>query len=269
MTSQPPPRIWGAPIRALDRFIAWQVQQASLVELRGHHVLSAGLGEGSLVVDAGANRGEFSDAASRRFGCSVLSLEPVPSLFSAIPGGRGRIKIQRALAAIDGRRVLHLSANPEGHSLDPRLASLEGGTGTVEVEACTLSTLLAEAGQPAPDLLKLDIEGEEIAVLEAMPADLVESIGQITVEFHDFLESSVSAEKVRSVIGRLRSLGFFPLVLSWPWGHHADTLFINRRRHRLPLGTRLHLWGLRLLTLPLRRALERVRRRFPRPVATG
>lgn len=259
-----PGRLRGAPVRALDALLRWQIRACGLVDLRGHHILIATLDADSLVVDAGANRGEFSRAILDRLGCTVVALEPVPDLFDAIPERAGLVKRQRALAGASGRRVLHLSRNPEAHSLETRRAELEGGAGALEVEACTLQELWADLGRPA-DLVKLDIEGAEIEVLDAAPDDLLRSINQLSVEFHDFQPGAPRGTGIERIKRRLESLGFEILALSRPFGHHADTLFLNRRASHQPLAARVQRLALRRLTLPLRRAVEWARTRANGP----
>ena len=58
------------------------------------------------------------------------------------------------------------------------------------------------------DVLKLDIEGAEFQVLSESPAHVLQSIGQITVEFHDFLPAWRDAKHMAGVRQRLQSLGF-------------------------------------------------------------
>jgi FkbM family methyltransferase len=255
-----PGRLRGVPVRALDALLRRQIRACGLIDVRGHHILASGLDAGSLVLDAGAHRGEFSGAILERFGCTVVALEPAPDLFAAIPERAGLVKLNRALAGGDGRRTLHLSQNPEAHSLEAGQAALEGGGKAVEVEACSLQALWVELGRPA-DLVKLDIEGAEIEALDAAPDELLRSIGQLSVEFHDFQPGHTRGAAVERIMRRLASLGFETLPLSRPFGHHADTLFLNRRVQPPSVAGRLLRVALRRLTLPLRRAVEWARTR--------
>ena len=64
--------------------------------------------------------------------------------------------IDAALSDRPGRLVMQAD--------DPAGARLSA-TGTIEVRATTLDTLVFEEGLRPPSLLKLDVEGEEVAVL--------------------------------------------------------------------------------------------------------
>src|SRR6185295_9298717 len=107
------------------------------------------------------------------------------------------------------------------------------------------------------DLLKLDVEGAELAVLAATGDEALRRLGQITVEIHDFVPGFRDPHAISALKERLRHLGFTTVVLSWPASNHSDTLFLARHRLRLTLGQRFHLFLLRHLTLRLRRALHR------------
>ncbi len=78
-------------------------------------------------------------------------------------------------------------------------------------------------------LLKLDIEGPESDLLLAAPAELLRAIGQISVEFHDFLDPAL-APTVERATARLAGLGFAVFRMS---RDNSDLLFVNAAR--LPL----------------------------------
>jgi hypothetical protein len=101
-------------------------------------------------------------------------------------------------------------------------------------------------------------------VLESTGDGTLSRIGQITVEFHDFLDGfrDADAAPIAALKKRLRRAGFLCVVVSRPGGDHSDTLFINRRRHRLGLGRLGHLFLMSHVTLELRWLLQRVRARL-------
>jgi hypothetical protein len=76
------------------------------------------------------------------------------------------------------------------------------------------------------DLLKLDIEGAELEVLNNLDEEfLVNNILQITVEFHEFLDPTV-VPKIKSIIKKIRGLGFYHICFSRTYG---DVLFVNKK----------------------------------------
>src|SRR5262249_33443313 len=107
--------------------------------------------------------------------------------------------------------------------------SVSASDSTMEVPGRTLASLISDAGIPGKiEVLKLDIEGAELSVIDSLPDDLILRIGQITVEFHDFLGYHTTQEAEQR-IDRIAALGFRELY----WGRRrnmTDVLLINGRR---------------------------------------
>jgi FkbM family methyltransferase len=244
------------PREILDSCLHLQSRAAGLVSIQGHHLFMAPLDRSSVVIDAGAHTGEFSREIADRFGCLCYALEPVPELLARIPENLRVRRFALALGGRDGEVTIHLSDNPQANSVHAAIASEFGSRGNLVARVASLENFLEQAGLQAADLLKLDIEGSELAVLESTSEETLRKIGQITVEFHDFLAGFRDSRPINALKQRLRRAGFTCIVFSRPAGDHADTLFINRRRHRLGLGRRLNLFLMRHVTLELRRLLH-------------
>jgi Methyltransferase FkbM domain len=93
-----------------------------------------------------------------------------------------------------------------------------------KIEVVTFSRFLSLTGVSEVDLLKLDIEGAELDVLDSIDDETLRRIRQITVEFHDFIYPG-TAGRVDSTRQRLRAAGFHDICFSLD---HSDVLFINR-----------------------------------------
>ncbi len=76
-------------------------------------------------------------------------------------------------------------------------------------------------------LIKMDIEGAEVEVLDSLTDELLVSIPQLSVEFHDFC-GITPVDTVSRIVTRLQTLDFFYLRMSGVG--HQDTLFVNRRQ---------------------------------------
>jgi FkbM family methyltransferase len=57
----------------------------------------------------------------------------------------------------------------------------------LRVEGRHLGRLLLELGVAEIEVLKLDIEGAELEVIDSLSDDFFHNVGQLTIEFHDFL----------------------------------------------------------------------------------
>lgn len=250
-------RVRSLPRRVLTACVRAQLRAAGLVDVHGHHLYAPPLSPSSVVIDAGANVGGFSRAVVARFGCLCYAVEPVPELFARIPDEPRIRRFLLALGGADGEVTLHLSGNPEANSVHAAIAEGFGDRGTLVARVSSLESFLARTGLAGADLLKLDIEGSEFDLLGGAGEETLRRIGQISVEIHDFLEGFKDPAPIAALKERLRQAGFLCVVLSRPAGDHADTLFINLRRHRLKPSERLHLFLLRHGTLELSRLLHR------------
>jgi FkbM family methyltransferase len=157
------------------------------------------------IVDIGAHVGTFTVwAASRSPGARILSVEPNPETFAFLErnirdnGIQDRVvAVQAAVGSAAGTATLELVE----HSLGTRLA--RAGDGTVNVNVQTIPSLLAGAGMGDVDLLKIDCEGMEYEVFEALDSDQLSHFGAIACEYHPEPGRSVS-----ELEARFRSSGF-------------------------------------------------------------
>jgi FkbM family methyltransferase len=145
--------------------------------------------------------GDFARAMVSRFGCRVYGLEPEPSLFAALPDLDLVVKEQAAVSTTDKPVALYANATQCASTLFD-----VAGT-SVTVAGTTLTSFLDRHGISTVDLLKMDIEGAEFDVLESTSDSALLRIRQFTIEFHDFLDSSL-LPRVRITDRRLRRLGF-------------------------------------------------------------
>jgi len=194
-----------------------------LINVRGHTICPRGLNADSHVLDFGANEGGFSRGIAEQFGCRCYAVEPNPTLFESIQSGPRTSKHNLAIASTDARLQMYISSNPEASSIYP--LQEETAATTIEVAGVSLEGFIAANHIPRVDLLKVDIEGAEIAMIDSTSDQTLRSIGQITVEFHAWL-NRITVEDVRRVIRRLEQLGFFHISFSRRWA--ADSLFLNR-----------------------------------------
>jgi FkbM family methyltransferase len=168
------------------------VQQA-LVEL---------LEPGMTFYDVGANMGFFSLIAWRRVGPGgrVRAFEPLPGSARtlrhnvALNDAQNVEVVEAAVGAEPGRAQLAVTAD----SVQAHLADIDTDTptlGVVDVEVTAVDAEVA-AGRPAPDVVKVDVEGAELAVLDGMRQTFQEHRPALICELHgtasevcDFLEA--------------------------------------------------------------------------------
>lgn len=174
-----------------------------------------------MVVDLGSHRGEFALELVQRFGAQCHAVEASPLLFEQISGEAGLHRHLMAMAGHDGEVAFFLSSLPESSSIHEGVPDSH----PINARAVTLDTFLAQAGIQFVDLLKVDIEGAEQALMSSAADTTLLRVGQISIEFHDFLGFS-APEEVRAIRRRLRRLGFFELRVS---RDNSNCLFVQRR----------------------------------------
>jgi FkbM family methyltransferase len=194
--------------------------------IAGHSFLKRPITHDAVVVDLGVNHAEFSSEVAERYGCRIVGVEPVPALYGALPPVP-RADFDRAALTSDGKPVtLYINRGVCATVVDGlRRADAE----QITVPGVTLDDLLQRHGLSRVALVKIDIEGAELGVLESIPAETLERIDQLSVEFHDFLDAS-QEPAVRRCRSRLRRLGFISISLS---RDNSDVLFVNRQRSSL------------------------------------
>lgn len=193
--------------------------------IRGHTIVPE-LNAGSIVLDCGANRGEFARLIVERFGARVFSLEPNPTLYATLPRSDKIVNLPYALADRDGIMRLQIGGNDESSSL---VASPAEAVQSVQVETRRLQTLLDELKLEHVDLGKFDIEGAEVGVIMTSSEQTLKRFSQMTIEFHD-LCGYVSEAQVRQCIVRLQGLGFVACRMTYHG--HGDMLLVNPWRLR-------------------------------------
>jgi hypothetical protein len=157
----------------------------------------------------------------------------------------------KAIAGRDGTARLNLGVSQCSsiNFVDP-----QGDEAVETVSTVTLGGEFVRLGLEWVDLLKLDIEGAEIEVLRTAPSEMLQRIGQITTEFHDFM-CREDTPAIREVIDRMRSLGFHALRFSTRT--YGDVLFVNGARIPLAGWQRMALLGRGKLLPGMRRTLAR------------
>lgn len=153
------------------------------------------LHRGNLAIDVGANIGYFTSLMAFCVGQTgqVFAFEPNPLLREAVTSNiarwdRGQVFFDpRALSNRTGTTVLSIPLEFAGNA---GTASLEGSAGGPEVQTTRLDDVI---GDRRVDVLKVDVEGHEMSVLEGAAAALATGrIKHIFFEEHDPLPTAVS-----------------------------------------------------------------------------
>lgn len=170
---------------------------------------------GSLVIDVGANVGFFARRFAKWVGAAgkVIAIEPeaqnCANLTRALARDRvaGRVDVRRAVAAASPGPMM-LEINPL-HPADHKLS--RDGTG-LAVDAVTIDGLVQDSGA-VPSLIKIDVQGAEMLVLEGAASVLETSHPALFVELHEEGLNRFGTS-VAAILTHLATLGYQPYWLA-------------------------------------------------------
>jgi FkbM family methyltransferase len=204
-------------------------KSAGIATIETHSIYLAELRNGA-VIDLGANVGDFSAAMAMR-GLPCYAVEPDPALIAKIPTHPNIHKFNYAISDNNAPVSLFLSSNPECNSVQEIVASIYGKSGLITCPGVTFESFLDSHDVGNISLLKIDIEGSEERLFASTSDRVLQSIPQITVEFHDFISGCMTSGAVQRITRRLRGLGFvcIPFSYLYPPMTTADFLYVQRK----------------------------------------
>jgi FkbM family methyltransferase len=196
--------------------------------LREHSFFATLLARPAAVADFGAHRGEFFSALKSGYPISrALLIEADPALAESLKQTLGdEADIVHAAVVAENKEgtvTFTRSIEPEASSVFREWSAAYGIADQVEVPGIEFSKVIRELSGRV-DLVKLDVEGAEIGVLQSASASDLASCGQLTVEFHD-KRPPFTRSDVDRVCRRLHSEGYGIVNANWPYVN--DVLFVN------------------------------------------
>jgi FkbM family methyltransferase len=169
--------LWTTPAEA--RVAPWRAAQGDAT-LRLEYALSAE----SVVFDLGGYEGQWASDIHAMYGCRVYVFEPVPA-FAA--------RIARRFQRNPHIRVFDFGLAPQHDTARIGLAqdassTFKAGAESVDIRLEAIEAFLRRENIGSIDLMKINIEGGEYALLEHMlDRSLTDRIRDIQVQFHDFV----------------------------------------------------------------------------------
>lgn len=170
---------------------------------------------GMTVVDVGAHIGFYSLLAARHVGPNgrVYAFEPNPEVYEIFIRNIEANEYQSIVSAIpkavsnrEGKVRLYIPAEESAQS--SLYAHETGVQSSIEVETLTLDKFFAGEGWPKVDLVKIDVEGAEVEVLEGMKEVVSRNAElKLIVEFNPGCQLK-SVGNVEKIFETLITLGF-------------------------------------------------------------
>ncbi len=143
-----------------------------------------------IVIDVGGFIGDFALYAVKRLNArQVIVCEPAPRNWALLLKNisnnhyEDRIVPVNKAVTVNGESVMmNIDAPDEYQSM---VSAHSGSEATTTVPGVSLSQLLREHYIEGVDLLKMDVEGAEYAILDGTPSDVFSRIRNIVFEYHD------------------------------------------------------------------------------------
>ncbi len=172
-------KVWDRRMRAasLDRLVFLALHRAGVMGKEEARLLEKLVKPGMQILDVGANIGLYTLLLARLAGESgkVFAFEPEPNLFSTLcencegNGAHNVTPFQCAAGEANGRATFQRATFNSG---DNRLGASKSGAESIEVEVARLDEVLPVR---TVDLIKLDVQGHELAALIGMEKLLASS----------------------------------------------------------------------------------------------
>jgi FkbM family methyltransferase len=214
-------------------------------EIRGenpeHRVMKALLKEGATFIDVGANFGTFSLLASRLVGPSgrVIAVEPQARLVSMIEESLRRSDVANceihavACGSVVGEHNLLVPENDSGRA--GFLAGFSGRSAhdSHPVRTTTLDRLLENTSVSDTVMIKIDVEGSEMDVLDGGQRFIRDRMPAIMIELNPW-SAAAAARNPREIVDRLVSFGYSSFSSAEDYPKTADW-------HETPLTRQMNL----------------------------
>jgi FkbM family methyltransferase len=163
-----------------------------------------------VVIDVGGFIGDFSLYAVKRLNaCRVIVCEPSPRNWTLLlknianNGYQDRIEPVNKAVTDGSDAMMNIEAPDEYQCMVSAYSASKQALRAVP--GISLGQLLSDHAVGTVDLLKIDCEGGEYAILESTPSDVLSCIRNIVFEYHDIDEGWAKLDSVKQ---RLRREGY-------------------------------------------------------------
>ena len=211
------------------KFLKQLLNLAGFEEVSGHWIYCPVINSNSFIIDLGANKAAFSKLIFKNYQARCYAIEPNQDLFNEITD-KNIYKFKYAVTKKNSPVKFYINDNHEASSVIENFYSCSGKRVDI-VEGITWDSLIEklELKHETVSIVKVDIEGSELDLIESFTLDNVSLIDQLTIEFHDWLDFSLH-ERTINAINKLKSFGFTIVSNSpnhsWP----VEMLFLNKKR---------------------------------------
>lgn len=176
--------------------------------ISGHWLYPKKINQSSIIIDLGANIGNFSKILSQRFRCKCFAIEPNEILLKKIKN-KNIIPIHLLVSSKNEEVDFYINSNPEASIIIENFQDLWKNSDKTTVRSITWNRLINELSidKKIIAVLKMDIEGSELEVIQTFNSTNTQEVEQITVEFHHHLNPELLSQS-KDAIKKLINLGY-------------------------------------------------------------
>jgi FkbM family methyltransferase len=177
-----------------------------LREIKEHTFYEDILRDEIVVLDLGACRGEFINEIDSLYKVKkAILVEPNPTNFIHLLE-KDNFILYNNLISNNSDDLLVFWEDPNSPYNGSTIFNYFNGV-EHKIKSITIENIINDNNIDFIDILKIDIEGSEYDLLENISSEILDKIGQITVEFHDFLDPNLK-DKTKKILQRIESFGF-------------------------------------------------------------
>jgi FkbM family methyltransferase len=174
----------------------------------------------AVIFDIGANSGEISVRYHTLFPAAVIyAFEPFPAMFETLKqkaGLSGNIKpVQKAIGLCSGNKTFYVNRNVDTNSLlEPQKTGLSSdkqvvNTDKIEVDVISIDEFCEAEHINSIDILKMDIQGGELAALQGAKKMLAEKKIKLIYTESYFRKQYVDQPLFHDIASYLETFGYF------------------------------------------------------------
>ncbi len=184
------------------------------------------------ILDVGANEGRVAEAALRTYPrCQVICFEPVAGTFQALQKrlsryGSRAVYFNEALSDMNSQAEINLTnfnganslqAQPDFHkTLNPHVREI----GKEVIMLSRLDDIAARLPVQKIDIMKIDVEGHELKVLQGGRNFIQRNVDTVIIEISMMRDASWSQQAVFDIFALMKDMGF--ALLNVFDVHHAN-----------------------------------------------
>lgn len=159
-----------------------------------------------VVIDLGACKGEFINTIEKEYKVKkAILVEANPTNFNHLIPKDNFILYNRVISN-KSNEIVDFYEDPKSPYNGSKIFNYFQGINH-KIETISLVDIINDNKITYVDLLKIDIEGSEYEIMLDISDEIYNIINQITIEFHDFVDSELKKE-TEKIINKLENLGF-------------------------------------------------------------